>query len=205
MDTQSWQDSEPCANDDRLSEVKSAILSITDVFRAPLEAKGVDLASVVDEIEDIVEYTRTYLRIGSESYRIIWFQLHSSPDAEKWPNVLLISELLFSLPFSTAKVERLFSTLKIIKNERRTNLSCSTFNDLLEVNTEGPTLSNFSPDSAVDMWWSDTASGRRVNQKPRKEYRKRAQACSSHDTEDDSETEQIDLCVWDTWFSDDTD
>jgi len=87
----------------------------------------------------------------------------------KWPNIFLICDLPFSLPFTTAKVERLFSTLKIIKNERRTSLSCLTLNDLLEVYVEGPTLSDFSPDQAVEIWWSSCQSGRRVNQKPRKE------------------------------------
>ena len=121
LDTRSWQlsnESEDISDDDRLTEIKSALLSIIDVFRAPLEAKGADLTSILDEIEDIVEYARTYLRIGSDSYNKIWYQLHSSPDSVKWPNILLVSELLFSLPFSnTAKVERLFSMLKIIKNK----------------------------------------------------------------------------------------
>ena len=135
MNTQSWQlqgcesEESSTAIDDRLIEVKAALVNIIDIFRAPLQAKGVDITSTLDEIEDIVEYARTYLRIGQETYRKIWYQLRPSPDAVKWPNVLLISELLFSLPFSTAKVERLFSTLKIIKNERRRNLSCSTLND----------------------------------------------------------------------------
>ena len=64
----------------------------------------------------------------------------------------------------TSKVE--CSTLKIIKNERRTNLSFCTPNDLLEVNTEGTSLSKLSVGSAVELWWSDSSSGRRVNQKP---------------------------------------
>ena len=180
-------------------EVKAAFVSITDIFRAPLQAKGVDLTAILGEIEDIIEYARTYLRIGSESYRKIWYQLHFSPDSVKWPNVLLVSELLFSLPFSTAKVERLFFTLKIIKNERRINLNCSTLNDLLEVNTEGPTLKDFSADAAVDLWWTDCSSGRRVNQKPRKNYRRRARETSEH-----SESEnELDLQQWDSWFHDD--
>ena len=124
LDTQSWQDSGSSADDDHLSEIKSALITIIDVFRAPLEAKGADLTSILDEIEDIVDYARTYLRIGGDSYSKVWYQLYSSPDSTKWPNIMLVSELLLSLPFSTAKVERFFSTLKIIKNER-TNLSCS--------------------------------------------------------------------------------
>ena len=199
IDTQSWQESEGSSDDDRLSEIKSALVSITEVFRAPLEAKSADLTSILDEIEDIVDYTRTYLRIGCDNYSKVWYQLYSSPDSTKWPNILLVCELLLSLPFSTAKVERLFSTLKIIKNERRTNLSCSTLNDLLEVNTEGPTICNFSADAAIDLWWSDCSSGRRVNQKPRKEYKRRKQSSSA--TQDDSESEnELDLDIWDDWF-----
>ena len=70
LDTQSWQVSERnCGSeDDRLSEIKLALVSITSVFRAPLETKGANLTSVLNEIEDIVDYARTYLRIGSDSY-----------------------------------------------------------------------------------------------------------------------------------------
>jgi hypothetical protein len=57
VDTQSWQDSEGSStDDDRLNEIKSALISIIDAFHAPLEAKGADLTSILDEIEDIVDY-----------------------------------------------------------------------------------------------------------------------------------------------------
>lgn len=205
LDTQSWQlqVADESLEDDRLSEVKAALVSITDMFRAPLEARHINITSSLDEIEDIVEYARAYLRIGCESYKKIWYQLKASPDSVKWPNIFLITELLFSLPFSTAKVERFFSILKIIKNERRASLNCSTLNDLLEVNVEGPTLKNFIPDSAVDIWWSSCQSGRRVNQKPRKEYRRRQKTTENASSSEDSETEQLDIDKWDSWFGDD--
>ncbi len=164
-------------------------MTLTDVFRAPLEAKGADLSSIIDEIVDAVDYVRTYLRSNTMTYNKIWYQLYSSPDAIKWPNILLVTELLFSLPFSTAKVERFFSTLKIIKTERRTNLSCSTLNDLLEVNTKGPPFSKFSAESSVDLWWSDCLSGRRVNQRRRKEYRRHKKVIAGSSSEAESEPE----------------
>ena len=40
-----------------MSEIKSALLSLTEVFRAPLEAKGVDLSSILDVVENIVDYS----------------------------------------------------------------------------------------------------------------------------------------------------
>ena len=112
LDTQSWQDSEESSKDDRMSEIKSAVVSLTEVFRAPLEVKGADLSSILDEVEDIVEYAWAYLRVESNTYKKIWYQLRTTPDSVKWHNVIQLCELLFSLPFSTAKVERLFSSLK---------------------------------------------------------------------------------------------
>ena len=39
-------------DDDNLMEIKTAFEKITDFFRTPLEAKGADLSSLLDEIEE---------------------------------------------------------------------------------------------------------------------------------------------------------
>ena len=43
----------------------------------------------------------TYLRLRSDTYRNVWYmyQWYSSPGAVKWPNILLVCELLFSSPY----------------------------------------------------------------------------------------------------------
>ena len=114
LDTQSWQlqVAEESLEDDRL---KAALVSITDMYRAQFEARHINITSSLDEMEGIVEYARVNLRIGCDSYKKIWYRLKPSPNSVKWPNIFLITELLFSLPFSTAKVERFFSVLKIMK------------------------------------------------------------------------------------------
>ena len=71
LDTQSWKDSsddESTGSDSRLSEIKSSLVSISETFRAPLETKGVVLNSILDEMEDIVDYARIYLRLGCDNY-----------------------------------------------------------------------------------------------------------------------------------------
>jgi len=48
LDTQSWQlqeIKETSEDDERLGEVKAAMLRIIDMFQAPLEAKGVKITS----------------------------------------------------------------------------------------------------------------------------------------------------------------
>lgn len=59
-------------------------------------------------------------------------------------------ELCFSLPFSNGRVEQIFSSLKVVKTNRRTRLAPETLNDLLEIFVEGPPLQAFSPDLAIE-------------------------------------------------------
>ncbi len=56
LDTQSWRCSSgrETEEDDDLKEIREAVEFITSHFREPLEAKGVSLASIQDEIEEIV-------------------------------------------------------------------------------------------------------------------------------------------------------
>ena len=103
----------------------------------PLEAKGVD-PSIYEEIENLIAYAILHLKVGQESYKMIWYRLHIAPEVSGWPNAIKIAELLFSLPFTTCKVKRLFSQLKLIKGDRRKRLKQSSLGDLLEVRVEGP-------------------------------------------------------------------
>ena len=153
-----------------MAEIKAAVEHIITVFRAPLESRGVCIATIQDEVDEAVEYARRYLAVGSDSYKRVWHKLHVCPDAHKWPNLLLLCELIFSLPFTTSRVEQMFSLLKIIKTKRRTSLQTSTLSDLLEINHDGPPLSSFSSGTAVELWWKECCTTRRVNQNPRKEY-----------------------------------
>ena len=54
--------------DDDTAEVKEAVEYITALFREPLEATGVSLATIQDEAEGVVHYARKYLSIGTEDY-----------------------------------------------------------------------------------------------------------------------------------------
>ena len=83
LGTQSWPDSEKLSSDDSIAEIKSAILSLSDIFRGPLEAKGADFSSIVDEVGDAIDYVSTHLRSKSESYKKIWYQLYTTSEAVK--------------------------------------------------------------------------------------------------------------------------
>ena len=101
-----------------------------------------------------------------KTYRKVWYKLFTAADARKWPNILLISKLLFSLPYTNSSVERIFSTTKVVKTDRCTSLYTSILDDLLEINVEGPPAESFCSDQAIQLWWSDRTQ--RPNQAPRK-------------------------------------
>ena len=181
----------------------------------PLQAHGVSLSALMDEIEDAIDYARRYLVLKSTDYRKVWYNLHICPDSRKWPNILLLCELGFSLSFSNGRVEQIFSCLKIVKGNNRTSLNTSTLDDLLEIFVEGPPLTDFSADSAVDLWWKDCCTTRRPNQGARKPYRLQhssrspssssdagpSSSSASEDLEPESESQEtISLNDWDDLF-----
>ena len=167
---------------DDMADIRAAVEHIITVFRKPLEAKGACLSSLDDELEEAVQFCRRYLDSQLEDYMKVWFKLHSTHDSRKWPTVLL---LLFSLPFTNSKVERMFSSLKVIKTDRRTSLQITTLDDLMEINVEGPSPESFSAEQAVNLWWSDHS--RRPNQTPRNKYKPR-EGQTEADISDDQDT-----------------
>ena len=63
----------------------------------------------------------------------------------------------------------IFFSMKFVKNLRRANLENNTLHKwLVEIYIEEPPLSSFCPDVAIELWWSDCCTTRRLNQQPRK-------------------------------------
>ena len=67
---------------------------------------------------------------------------------------------------------------------------------------EGPPLSSFCPDVAIELWWSDCCTSRRLNQQPRKTYQPRKSNPGEEDDseEDPEENECTAIQQWDEWF-----
>ena len=137
--THGWQQSESP------SFAYAALDSVCQRFCVPLEKANIDLSLIQEEWDDMLEYSKRYLNLVQEDYKVIWWKLFNSMDTKKWTNVLAIVELLFCLPVANGRVERVFSQLKLIKNNRRTCLREDTLDQLLRINVEGPPLSDWDP------------------------------------------------------------
>ena len=95
----------------------------------PLASAGADLCAIRIEFSSILQYAIMYISLATSEYHAVWWRLFHAPCASEWPNMLILAELLFSLPASNGKVERTFSQLKVIKSDKRTSLNNDTLDD----------------------------------------------------------------------------
>ena len=110
--------------------------------------------------------------------------------------MLILAKLLFSLPVSNSSVERVFSTLKLLKTQKRSSLSIETMDNLLTLNIGKGSLESFNSRRAVDLWWH--AKKRRPNQSARRPYQQQG---GSSVREQIVEEEQVSLADWDEWMT----
>ena len=159
---------------------------------------------IVCEFESLLHYAIQFISLSTLNYRAVWWRIFHSPSASDWCNVLMLAKLLFSLPSSNGKLERVFSQVNVIKSEKRTTLSNEALNDLLMLTSNPTPLNNFSPDKAIGLWWG--AKARRPNQRKRKVYKKRSQLSSSTssstepiDSTSENHSSDSDTCILDDW------
>ena len=180
----------------------TAIDRLVERFSTPLQGAEVNTGVIKEEFAGMIEYAVQYIAIASLEYHSVWWRLFHAPNSAEWSNVLVLAELLFSLPASNGKLERVFSTHGTIKVDKRSRLTNQSLDDLLLLNSAKIPVADFHPDPSIDLWWS--AKSRRPSQKERKEYRPRGSdqpgpsTSSDVGREDDSESEDEDMLeCWD--------
>ena len=110
-------------------------------------------------------------------------KLFTSPKKNEWSDALLLVELLFSVPVSNAKLERMFSKLKRIKTIFRASLTSTRVENVLRIVEDGLPLVEYKVMPAVEAWAAE--KHRRPNQQSRKTYEKKPEL-ESGTSEDES-------------------
>ena len=128
-------------------------------------------------------------------YQSVWWRLFHSPNSLEWSNVLTLTKLLFSLPVSNGKVERIFSQVNLIKTTKRSSLCNQTLDNLVMIKTAGISMGDFSADNAIRLWWDE-----KTRRPIRGERRNEGHQTSVEDDED-PKTMQL-LEDWDQWLTD---
>ena len=173
-----------------------AIDRLIERFASPLQGAQTDVDVIKREFGNMIEYAVQYIAISSLDYHSVWWRLFHAPNSAEWSNVLVLAELLFSLPASNGKLERVFSTLSAVKVNKRSRLTNQSLDDLLLLKSDKIPLADFRPDPSIDLWWS--AKARRTSQKERKGYKPRSSDRPSTSYTQDSESEPEDMLErWD--------
>ena len=165
-------------------------------FKEPLKQAGVSCAQpiILAQWKNLVEYANEFLSIADTPYRKTWHLIFNSPRRKAWADILIVIELLFTMPISNAKLERMFSKMKNVKTLARSSIKEKKLESLLRIREEGPKLDDFDPTSAIQLWMD--SKYRRPNQRKRKTYKKRAskkaanQVRSLSDSDTTSEPEE---------------
>ena len=176
----------------------SALAELCLQFATPLHKTGVDISLIKEEWDDMIEYANRYLNLVQEDYQTIWWKLFNSPDFKKWSNILALIELLFCLPMANGRVERIFSSLKLIKSNRRNCLSENRLDDLLRIAVDAPPLSQWDASGAIELWWNEK---QRRQVKDTRQLPKRTPSASASE----SELYKFDLDDWDSFIDNDSD
>lgn len=93
---------------------------------------------LLEQWHSILFYTKRYLNPSATHYLKVWRRLFDSARRDEWNLILLLIELLFCIPVSNAKVERLFFLIKRIKTDCRASRGEVYLNNLVRICMEGP-------------------------------------------------------------------
>ena len=89
-------------------------------------------------------------------YLDIWKRVFTNSELKsECKNVLNLFEISFVMPFTNAKLERMFSRMLRVKSDWRNRLTRDHLDSLLRINEEGESLKMINPESAINLWFND--------------------------------------------------
>ena len=152
LDVSAW----PKAYDDDISFGDAAVSELLDLFRN-LQKNGCDVEKALLEWDTLKTFVQPLVsNIREITYLEAWTRILTNDSAQKdCENIFHVIEILLVTPFTDAKVERMFSRMNRVKSDWRNHLNRDTLDDLLRIGEDGPTLDDFDPNPAIDMWFSD--------------------------------------------------
>ena len=154
---------------------------------------------LLNQWHDLLQYAREYLCVTSTPNRVWWHRIFNCPRCSIWSDVLILIELLFTIPISNAKLERMFSKLNQVKTLQHCNLSQIRLENLLRIAEEGLAVERYDVTPAMKIWANEKV--RCPKETKRKQYEKRKsekhKLSSLSDSDcDDNQKIALDLFWW---------
>ena len=171
-------------------------------FEIPLRNAGFNstIPELLKQWHELLEYGTEYLSLPYTPYRVTWRRIFTSPRSQTWKDLLILVELLFTIPVSNAKLERMFSKMKHVKTLFRASLSEHRLESILCIIEDGPNFLDYNPMSAIKLWANDKV--RRPYQKvrtykKRESVKRKLSSLSDSDTASEDEEQTIETSLFD--------
>ncbi|KAA0711976.1 hypothetical protein E1301_Tti012717 [Triplophysa tibetana] len=143
---QQWPDPENSADISDFGD--SEVDRLKSHFKPILISSGVD----VDLIADQWTVIKSCLYKEPQTLeKITWAKVNRML-RETCPDFLDLVDLVLCIPASTGDCERGFNVMKMVKSDWQSSLKCETLSDLLFVHLSSPSIKDFDPSTAVEMW-----------------------------------------------------
>ena len=119
-------------------------------------------------VENAIAEWKELRKILSENFRpeINLRELYDKLQTTVFKNMELMSniiQIILTIPPSNAEVERVWSKMNQILDDRSLSMDSETLQHRLQIKQVNMNLENFDPSSAIDLWWSDGIRSRRPN------------------------------------------
>eukprot|EP00731_Ephydatia_muelleri_P021914 Em0014g505a len=160
-----------------------------------------DELCIVSAVEAILRCTKAIEKVSTTTFenlpmvsKVLGRMKHDTGTSHTYQDV----ELSRYNEAANGRVERMFSTLKWIKTDRRSCLGEDTLDDLMRISLDGPPFANWNAKHAVELWWKGKAH--RSVQDERAPPKPSSSAASTTTTQVEAYT--LDINDWDCLLAD---
>ena len=106
---------------------------------------------LLQQWHDLLEYSIEFCSLSTTHFRKIWHHIFLVPRSKAWSDVLTLVELLFMIPVTNAKLERMFSKLTHIKTNCQSRLTEICVDSLSRIAEVGPKFGDNDISSAMSL------------------------------------------------------
>ncbi|XP_074851770.1 zinc finger protein 862-like [Carettochelys insculpta] len=116
----------------------------------------------VDEVDTEWSMLKLELYDRFQNIRSLTWDSVNSDYLHKYPNILMLVDLILALPASSAEAERGFTQMKLIMMQLHSKRMSESVTDLMVIQLNSPDIKKFDPEKAIHLWNSASQRHRRL-------------------------------------------